>query len=261
MWDRDFDRIDTQRQRLADTINAIPTETKSILDVGCGNGYFINSLLSEQPDRFDRVVGLDRSEEALSHVRSETIKSDIIKLPFDTGTFDLVTCLEVLEHLPYPDFQQALDELARVSRSHILISVPNTQDLRAMLVMCPKCHCCFNPYLHVRSFDTLSLTNLFSLHERVRCLHCREIGPMRSNFVQRHPIRGLRLFCWPTTLPNMAMCPQCKYQVERPKGPADPEKKRQVKRAYIESMAKTLSRVLSRHEKKRPWLLALYQLT
>ncbi len=45
------------------------------------------------------------------------------RLPFDDNTFDLVTALDVLEHLNNP--HGALQELFRVARKSVLISLPN----------------------------------------------------------------------------------------------------------------------------------------
>ena len=48
---------------------------------------------------------------------------DLADLPFEDDSFDLVLCLEVLEHIPDP--APALAELARVSRGDIVLSVPS----------------------------------------------------------------------------------------------------------------------------------------
>ena len=45
------------------------------------------------------------------------------KLPFDDNSFDVVTALDVLEHLDNP--HQALQELIRIARKSVLISLPN----------------------------------------------------------------------------------------------------------------------------------------
>lgn len=45
-------------------------------------------------------------------------------LPFADGSFDCVLCLDVLEHLDNP--HQVFDELCRVSRRYVVVSLPNT---------------------------------------------------------------------------------------------------------------------------------------
>ena len=42
-------------------------------------------------------------------------------------SFDLVTCFEVLEHLPYDHFQIALEEIHRVCRRYALLSLPDAR--------------------------------------------------------------------------------------------------------------------------------------
>jgi SAM-dependent methyltransferase len=49
------------------------------------------------------------------------------KLPFDDNSFDLVACLDVLEHLDNP--HQALRELIRVAKYSVFISLPNIYHL------------------------------------------------------------------------------------------------------------------------------------
>ena len=140
-WNQDYLQNPAERERIQETISAIPSDTHSILDVGCGNGAFVNALVSTFPDKFDRITGLDISEEALKYVKSEKIHGAIIDLPFENESFDAVTCLEVLEHLPQEDFRKGILELQRVSRKHIIITVPNAQNLESSSVICPECYC------------------------------------------------------------------------------------------------------------------------
>ncbi len=101
-----------------------PTDsTRSILDAGCGTGINL-ALLSE----FGSVLGVDRSEEAIRfcHLRQATNvrQAELEALPYGEATFDLVTALDVLEHIPNDG--QALGEIARVCRpgGYVLITVP-----------------------------------------------------------------------------------------------------------------------------------------
>ena len=42
-----------------------------------------------------------------------------------TGSFDLILCAEVLEHLPFEKFEQCLSELKRVSKKNVVLSLPH----------------------------------------------------------------------------------------------------------------------------------------
>ncbi len=46
-------------------------------------------------------------------------------LPFENNSFDVILCSEVLEHLPYDEFKQALQELRRVTRRYVVLGLPN----------------------------------------------------------------------------------------------------------------------------------------
>ena len=75
------------------------------------------------------MVGIDYSPVALSWSQANGVAqsplnvADVRHLPFPNNSFDLVLCLEVLEHLL--DSTQGLHELLRVARDHVLVSVPH----------------------------------------------------------------------------------------------------------------------------------------
>lgn len=97
-----------------------------VLEVGCGEGIVLAHLAERTPGaRFD---GLEMDETALARARARCpdvalVRGDACELPFRDRSFDLVVCLEVLEHLPEP--ARALREVRRVSRGGCLLSVPH----------------------------------------------------------------------------------------------------------------------------------------
>ena len=123
LWDKNYLVNSAEKERIEETIKIIPAETQTILDVGCGNGIFVNTLISTFPDRFEKVVALDTSEEALRYVKSCKLKGSIVNLPFEDKSFDLVTSTEVLEHLSYQGYKKGISELQRISKKYIVISV------------------------------------------------------------------------------------------------------------------------------------------
>ena len=101
-----------------------PAGVTSVLDAGCGEGYAIERLLEKMPEK---VTGIDYSEDVIAISRRRLPQynfqvESIYELPFGDGEFDLVTCLEVLEHLTNPG--DALREIERVSSKWALLSVP-----------------------------------------------------------------------------------------------------------------------------------------
>lgn len=244
---RDYLKIPGERQRICEVISAIPLDVQngSILDIGCGNGTFINIL----PNRYKTVVGLDYSSEVLKYVKKKKVRGNITNLPFKDESFDLVTSLEVLEHLTYETFERGILELERVSKKYIIITVPNEEDLKHSLVMCPKCYCKFSPYFHMRRFNKDVLYNLFS---NFKLIKIKEIGSMY------YPtLLALYYALVNPPPPAMSICPQCGYQPE--------ENTQDIKNNNFSSFALKLSPLFKRLVKaiwplkKRIWLLGLYE--
>ena len=98
----------------------------TLLDVGCGEGYVLRHLRPSIPGL--QAQGIDGDRRALGQARAASPEAvlwqgDAALLPFRDRSFDMVTCIEVLEHLREP--WQAMAELARVSQGPILLSVPH----------------------------------------------------------------------------------------------------------------------------------------
>ena len=114
------------RHYVALVIRYAPSRAK-ILDLGCGNG--ISARLLHQAD-FD-VIGTDISplflEEAQGweNSRLRYRVCDVMELPFESESFNVICSNELVEHLP--DVETALNEMIRVvcKGGRIVISGPN----------------------------------------------------------------------------------------------------------------------------------------
>ena len=83
-------------------------EQKKVLDVGCGGGIFSEALAAAGAE----VTGLDMSEKALQTARLHLHESEL-SVHYERSTveafaaeqepFDVVCCLEMLEHVPDPE--------------------------------------------------------------------------------------------------------------------------------------------------------------
>jgi SAM-dependent methyltransferase len=99
-----------------------------VLDAGCGSGRTMVDLHS-----YGDVVGIELSDDAAEVARSrgcgEVVSGRVEELPWEAHTFDLITCLDVIEHTP--DDRVALSELRRVCKpgGWLLLTVPAYQSL------------------------------------------------------------------------------------------------------------------------------------
>jgi hypothetical protein len=103
---------------LAHQIHAIyKCKPSSVLEVGLGNG-FVSTFL--------RRAGLPVTTVDVNPELSPDICSGIDKLVEAVeGTFDLVVCCEVLEHLPIEDLDPSLDQLRAVGK-RLFLTLPTS---------------------------------------------------------------------------------------------------------------------------------------
>jgi len=107
----------------------------SLLDVGCGEGVLAQRLARRLQPR--RVVGVDLQEDSIQAgwarhgaPNLEYRAAPAESLPFGTGEFDMVSAIEVLEHVPDP--RTTLSEMARCAQRYLLVSVPREPLWRAL---------------------------------------------------------------------------------------------------------------------------------
>lgn len=110
--------------RIAYTLSALHPGGR-FLDVGLGAGQFVNSVAMS--GWFDEVHGVDptKFKKYLDLTKSiQRSGASIDQLPYPDDHFDVVTCMEVLEHLEPAVFEAGLAELRRVCRGQLIMSVP-----------------------------------------------------------------------------------------------------------------------------------------
>jgi ubiquinone/menaquinone biosynthesis C-methylase UbiE len=107
-----------------------PTE---LLDIGSGRGVFVWPFLEEFPVVPITCVDLNpiRVRDILAVrdggiQRLSAVQGDIATINLPNQSFDVVTFLEALEHIP--DAQSALDSTVRIARRFVVLSVPSHDD-------------------------------------------------------------------------------------------------------------------------------------
>ena len=91
------------------------TKPKTVLEIGIGNKLIYNQL---------KEIGIKTVALDINHKLKPDVVGDIRKLSFEDCSFDTVCAFEVLEHIPFSDFENALMELKRVSKKYVIISIP-----------------------------------------------------------------------------------------------------------------------------------------
>lgn len=145
-------------------INALSEiEFDSVLDLGCGTGSVLVSLLEKKPEI--HAYGLDLSDEMLViarqklEKRAELVQGDSENLPYKDNSFDVVMCTESFHHYPHPS--KALKEINRVLKPHgifILCDVWVFTPLRQIMNTFIK----FSDDGDVRIYSESEITKLFA---------------------------------------------------------------------------------------------------
>lgn len=99
-------------------------KSKTILEIGPGPGLF--SAIMKQLNREVITVDFD------SNLQVDII-ARLPNLPTESNSFDIVCAFEVLEHQPFEFLAIIFQEMARVSNSYVIVSVPNVTNLKPKL--------------------------------------------------------------------------------------------------------------------------------
>jgi SAM-dependent methyltransferase len=106
--------------RLAHYINEW-AHPRSVCDFGCGNGAILCYFAQRGMD----VMGVEGSKDALEHIppdiRGRIVLADLSK-PGQFGSHDLVTSVEVAEHIPKRAAHHFVDNVARTARGYVFLT-------------------------------------------------------------------------------------------------------------------------------------------
>lgn len=96
----------------------------SVLEVGAGDQVFGGFIKNNTDIAYTSV---DIAEDL-----QPDVVASVTALPFPDNSYDVVCVFEVLEHIPFESFDTALNELKRVARTGVILSLPHFGPMLAL---------------------------------------------------------------------------------------------------------------------------------
>ena len=175
----------------------------TVLDVACGTGEWLDACASENC----RISGVDLSAKAIAICKERLSEGTFYAqpaetLPFDDGSFDVITCLGSLEH--FVDPVSSIKEMVRVAKAdaQIILLVPNKDFLTRKLGL-------FGGTYQVdakevvrtlEAWDALFVAGGLSVTDRWKDLHVLTFDWVKKGKIYMWPFRALQallLAVWP----------------------------------------------------------------
>lgn len=150
-------------RRFKEVLGLITSEKGRLLDVGCHSGLFTEKVVAKLKP--SEIYGIDVSNGAILKAKKRVKKgnfqvADAHKLPFRTNYFDVVICLEMLEHVDNP--VKVMYEIYRVMKKggYGIVLVPSDNLLFRFVWFLWNIKYPVWKHAHVQSFQNSSLENL-----------------------------------------------------------------------------------------------------
>ena len=115
-WSRAYNTKERTNSYWHQVDEVLGLKAATVLEVGPGGGLVTDWL---------RRAGLEVTTLDMDPELGADLLGSVTDVPAAARSFDAVLCCQVLEHLPFPDAERALRELARVARIGAVVSVPD----------------------------------------------------------------------------------------------------------------------------------------
>jgi len=104
------------------TVRSIMKTSKTMLDVGCGKGFFIDVFSSHFKNL--AITGCDISQTAIQgRPDLHLMLCSAHKMPFKDGQFDIVAHMDGMEHIPAEIELDVMNELSRVAKRYMYMTI------------------------------------------------------------------------------------------------------------------------------------------
>lgn len=187
------------------------------LDVGFGDGNIFSEIYKHRKNIALRGVDISLknvqvTSEALRKkgVPAELCEAPVDALPFPDNFFDIVTTIELIEHLDNETLQRGLAEISRVLKNggYLIITTPANEHLEDSICYCSNCGATFHRWGHKQSFSREKIKHLMSKY-------FSQFTIRKIKFLEmKKPTNGL----WETVLYYIKLIP---FHLLKPILPAD----------------------------------------
>lgn len=139
---------------------------KTLLDVGCGMGELVRHLRALGVDAKGLEISHDAIQMAKREVKPFLSIGDIVNIPFESNSFDMIVSFNVLEHIERPLLKKAVAETIRVAKKYILHKIHTKQNV-LIDALYPHDHSHVSIFLNTfwerlfNEFDTVSVARKF----------------------------------------------------------------------------------------------------
>ncbi len=193
-------------------LETIPQDVVSIIDIGCGNGIITNEL-----GKKFTVLGVDRSANALTHVKTEKLQASSASIPLPDVSYDMVLSSEMIEHLDEETLRKTVNEIKRLSKKYVFITVPNGENLNKFQLHCPECGKNYNHSYHLHSFTLEKLKDLFPGYKVEKAFYYGTPVRRYNNVLAKLKMKICPPASWfpyfaKKTKDERTMCPFCEHE-------------------------------------------------
>lgn len=191
--------VPVQKEAYFIALNQYIKTGDKVLDVGSGLGYGLNLLAIKAGE----VSGVDIDDKAIAYAkkllvgRNPKLKElklyDGYHLPYKDKSFDVITSVDVIEHVE--DYDAFIDELLRVAKRAVIISTPNRREEYTNPDGTPRNH------WHLREWSREELDAIVKKHPlTVKWHHVN--GPWEGPFTVSTVVKPDTMTLTPALLPK-----------------------------------------------------------